>query len=525
MNDRLINLIIADDESIIREGVTNKINWIENGFRFAGAFEHGIDALDYIRKNPVDVVISDINMPRMDGLELSRILAKEFPELVVLLLTGYDDFEYAQEAVKNHVRDFILKPITAKELKAVLSTIKSEIEASRAKTEELEEMKKKLSESFPLLRERFFNRLVSSRLSIDFIKERGGYIGWKNLEAYYQLAYIYIPESWEELNSIILSEHIKKILSAEDEVFTDRSDNLVIILQDKDKAALENKTRQIARKTFLRALEFELEQITIGYGELVDKAENIPVSRRGAENAVDYSRVMGISQIVSVADLRSRDQIQLEEFNSLTRELISCLTESNKDEVKNALSAIFEYLKEHYISGKDLPFYFARLHYLLYYFIREMDLIGTDEEFFPGAGEKFGSLTEARLLFDQIMVFIEERIHSRRHDLVISRMDRARTIIAERFREPDFSLHDICNDLYLSVSQFSLIFKEGTGRTFVEYLTSHRMEEAKRLLKSTDLKGYEIAEKVGYLDPRYFSLVFKKYTGMTTMEFRKSLEA
>ena len=106
--------------------------------------------------------------------------------------------------------------------------------------------------------------------------------------------------------------------------------------------------------------------------------------------------------------------------------------------------------------------------------------------------------------------------------MLFSRIDRAKGIIRERFRESCFSLQDICDELYLSTSQFSLLFKEGTGQTFVEYLTACRVEEAKKLLAGTDMKGYEIAENVGYSDPRYFTIIFKKQTGMTAMEYRRS---
>ncbi|MBI9101789.1 MAG: response regulator [Spirochaetales bacterium] len=525
MSDRIYKLMIVDDEAIIREGITRKISWGENGFELAGTFEHGLAALEYIHDNPVDVVISDINMPRMDGLELSRELARNYPHITVLLLTGYDDFEYAKEAVRNQVREFLLKPITAKELQEVLARIRAELEKVSEKNREDEEMKKRLEESFPLLRERFLNRLVGGKLTEEIIEKRSHYLGWKNLQKCYQLLAISIPLSWDTIHIISLSEFLKSIIAPEDEVFTDREDNLLILLQGREIEPLNIRSRRIAEEAFLRVFDYEKEQISVGCGEIVEHLDQLPGSYRGAFNAMEYSRVMGISQILSAAELSNREKITLGEFNELTRNLISSLTEGNREDTQNALEAIFTCLKAHYLSGQELPFYFARLHYLLYYFVEELDLYTAGEPFFPQAGEKFGSLTEAKTLFTTILNTIDEKIHSRRHDMVISRMDRARKIISEEYQDSKFSLQDICNKLYLSVSQFSLIFKEGTGQTFIEYLTSYRVEEAKKLLKTTDLKGYQIAEAVGYTDPRYFSLIFKKHTGMTAMEYRKSLES
>ena len=127
----MYRLILVDDEAIIREGISRVVPWGKNGFELAGLFEHGEKALDYLEKNPVDIVITDINMPRMDGLTLSRIIAERFPRIMVLLLSGYDDFEYAQEALKNQVRDFLLKPITADELQEILARVRAELNQNR----------------------------------------------------------------------------------------------------------------------------------------------------------------------------------------------------------------------------------------------------------------------------------------------------------------------------------------------------------------------------------------------------------
>jgi two-component system response regulator YesN len=137
---------------------------------------------------------------------------------------------------------------------------------------------------------------------------------------------------------------------------------------------------------------------------------------------------------------------------------------------------------------------------------------------------KFARLKDAKRYFSEEILKIEEHIRRRRNDSVLSRIDRAREIIGNRFAEKSFCLQDICSELYLSTSRFSALFKEGTGETFVEYLTEVRIDEAKRLLKSSDLRSYEIADRVGYQDPRYFSSIFKKVTGLTTTEYRKELE-
>ena len=144
-----------------------------------------------------------------------------------------------------------------------------------------------------------------------------------------------------------------------------------------------------------------------------------------------------------------------------------------------------------------------------------MDFVNSDE--FPELALtaeplRFNRLDEAREFFLEQILNIEEQVRLRRKDAVHSRIDKARDIITRRYSDKKFSLQGICAELYLSTSQFSALFKEGTGHTFVEYLTEVRIDEAKKLLKTTDKLSYEIADDVGYQDPRYFSSIFKKVT-------------
>ncbi|MDA3811277.1 MAG: response regulator [Spirochaetaceae bacterium] len=521
----MFRLILVDDEAIIRNGISQCLPWGQNGFVLAGMFEHGQQALEFIKNNPVDVVVTDINMPHMDGLTLSRILADQYPHIMVLLLTGYDDFEYARNAIKNQVREFILKPITASELKDVLDQVKVELIISREQELEQELLKEKLSQSFPLLKERFLNRLISGRLSEDNFNRRKEYFQWMDLEEYYQVSIISIPEVWNELERLTLQEHIKSIINISDEAYFNTDENLVLIFQGEDAVELENRTRNKIDNIFHFVGHLEKEQISVGCGEIVQSHEDLVYSYSGARNAVDYSRVLGLTQILSIKDVRSSEQIVPETFQKMLENLLVQLKEGKRIQTLSALDEIFSYLEKHYIKQKDAFIYYSRIHFLMYNFLQEMGLLTNEDPFFPHKPPFYSTINEAREGFKNYVIAIEKRIDIRRNDIIFSRVDKAKEIISLRFCDCKFSLQDMCNELYLSTSQFSFLFKEGTGQTFVEYLTSYRIEEAKRLLKTTDQKAYEIAENVGYQDSRYFSLIFKKQTGVTAMEYRKRLES
>ena len=161
----MYRILIIDDEPVVREGISETIDWNAHGFELVGACRDGREALLALERSKPDVVLTDICMPFVDGLELAAWIGEEDPTTRTILLTGYDEFEYAQEAVKLRVDDFLLKPITAEELRTLLDTVRLELDEERNRRDQLDRIHAQLAESVPLLRERFLNRLV--RVAVD----------------------------------------------------------------------------------------------------------------------------------------------------------------------------------------------------------------------------------------------------------------------------------------------------------------------------------------------------------------------
>lgn len=516
-------LIFVDDESIVREGVKTRVAWGENGFNLAGVFENGLDAYQFIEENKVDAVISDINMPKMDGLELSRAISENHPGITVILLTGYDEFEYAQNAVKYKVQDFILKPVTAAELEVILEKLHAVLSRKKKDEEEHSRIVKMLEMSFPLLRERFFNRLVTGKLSNANVLGRKDFYQWEDLEGTYQVVTASLEEDCEDVNAFMLVDYCTKIKGQWDEVFSDRDGNIIILLQDESADSINVRARILAEKAFLYAESLSLPGIFIGIGESADSIGYIQQSYRESRNAADYARVAGFSRIVSSVEITNRGKLSLFKFQIFENDLKKQLREGSGDNTFASFEKIMELLRKHYVSRDELAYYFSRLHTLINNFLMEMDMSSLLEES-PPPPSVFTSITTAGGYFKEQLGGIDRRIQEHRNSVVFSRIERAKDIIAKRYNDKNFSLKAICSELFISTSQFSVIFKEGTGKTFVEYLTEHRIAEARKLLKNSDMKSYEIAENVGFADPRYFSIIFKKHTGVTPMEYRRSLE-
>ena len=140
----MYSIALVEDESTVRDGIVKKIDWEKHGFTLAGAFENGRLAADALLENPVDVVITDVNMPVMDGLSLARLLNEQMPRTIVIILTGFGDFSYAQTAIRYKVHEYILKPITAKQLRELLDKLRAELDERRRDDETAELIKRKL---------------------------------------------------------------------------------------------------------------------------------------------------------------------------------------------------------------------------------------------------------------------------------------------------------------------------------------------------------------------------------------------
>ena len=355
--------------------------------------------------------------------------------------------------------------------------------------------------------------------SIDARKE---YFGLTDLSAFYRVVSISFPSDWNDLEQLSLSESLQEKVRQEDEIFFDRNEDLILLLQGTDADELNRRSMALAEAAFLFVSGMGKKHISAGCGDIVDSKESIPLSYKSASKAVEYSRILGLDHILSLKDITSREHMSSAGFTSRCRDVINSLKEGGKKQGLSALKELKEYLASHYQTEAQLNVGFMKFYYMLSGFAHEMELYKDNQDPIPVSTDSFTSLDKAEAFFEKLIDSIDILIDKRRNDMLLSRIDRAKSIINQRFRENRFSLQDICDELYLSTSQFSLLFKEGTGQTFVEYLTACRVEEAKKLLLSTDLKGYEVAEQVGYTDPRYFTIIFKKQTGMTAMEYRRS---
>jgi len=535
----MYKVLLVDDEPIVRVGIKERIDWSRLELTCVGDCENGMEAMDAIDRLRPDIVVTDINMPFVDGLELSRYVAEHHPLAKVIILTGYDDFAYAQQAVKLKVADFVLKPITAAEMHAMLEKAKSELDAERRKREDEDRLRRQLRESFPLLKERFLESLVTSALPSADLEERLAYFRVDLPGPLYVALAADLdrfPDEYgaadRELLRFALYNVVQETVEAEAgaTAFRNRDGKAIAIVSG---AAAEplNECAQAMAETVRRTAEAYFKcTVTVGVGHGCEGLKALPASYESALTALDYRFLLGGNRVVSIADLeRERPPGGAAADALLERRAVSAVKTGTEQDVMDALEAAMRYYRSAFPDIRLCRLHVQKWVIAVIFALNDLGL--TEADVFGGGCNPIAvvgdckTMDEAEAWLRGVLREAIRRIRDSREDDCDRQVRAAVDYIRSHYGDETLSLSKLCKHVHLSASYFSSVFKSRTGKTFVEFLTAERIEKAKELLGRSTLKTYEIAERVGYRDPHYFSALFRKHTGVTPTEYRQRCQA
>ncbi|MCM3630732.1 response regulator transcription factor [Paenibacillus glycanilyticus] len=530
----MYTILLVDDEAVVREGIRERIPWGELGFNCVADCENGVQALDEIERLRPHIVLTDINMPFMDGLALSREVMERYPDTKVVILTGYDDFEYAQQALKLKVKDFILKPVTAAELSAMLHKLRLELDEEKKEREDLARLQSQLHESMPLLKERFLERLSTMALSEREIASRLSYFQLQLGGPCYLGLAIDTDRLEEQTGADTDRELLRfavyniahEIISGEPgaAVFRSREERVMAILGGERDEPLQEKAQELAEKIRQLAVQFLKLTVSVGIGTSVQGYTRIRESCKAAVAALDYRLVLGDNSVISILDMEKRQSSPAGHPAEFDRELIAGIKTGTADEVERAIEALIRHNKAELTS---IDHCYLRIQKTILAVMQALGDIGCKESEVFGAG--VNPMTEIYRFrtMDEIGEWLKracrQAVHSvtaARHDQCRFQIEAAIAYLESHYEDEELSVKGVCKQVHMSVSYFSAAFKSHTGRTFVEYVTAIRMDKAKELLKFTSLRTYEIAARTGYSDAQYFSVLFKKHTGESPTDYR-----
>ena len=544
----MYKLILVDDEEEVRKGILKKIDWARYGFEVAGEAENGLEALEIAEKTAPDVVITDIKMPFMDGLTLASKIRNKFPMAKIIILTGFDEFEYAQKAIRLDVVEYVLKPISSKELIDVLINIKSKIDKEIAEKKDMEALREYYNKSLPILREKFLSSLVSTKLDRDEIMQKCQAYGLKLKGDQFVVSIIGIDfntafpdfdgsnldESKD--SSAIGDRELAKlaVLNICQKVFDKYNCGAVFMNGDYIVAiftseALNNeefmaKVLSILDEIHQSIIKYYNLSITIGIGNCCSHIENTCYSYRNAVSALDYSLKVENNRIIYIEDVEPR-HIKQYSFDELKkRSLITSIKVGTPEEIYKTIGDIFADVIESKGSYKSYQIFLLEILTTILEVARDLNvnmdnLFGANYNLFVEL-DKFKDLRKVRDWIANICIKIRGYISQERRNSSKQIVNDAVKYLKEDYSDSGITIDKVCKMLHISTTYFSTLFKKETKLTFVNYLTHIRMEAAKELLRSTNFKTFEIAREVGYSEPNYFSYCFKKNFGISPSEYR-----
>ncbi|MBU3145774.1 response regulator [Clostridium sp. CF012] len=537
----MYKLILVDDEEEVRKGIIQKINWQQYGFELVGEAENGREALELSEKFTPDVVITDIKMPFMDGLQLSEELRKRYPTIKIIILTGFDKFEYAQKAVNLNVVEYALKPVSAKEFIEVLLRVKAQIDEEMLRKKDMEAMNEYFVKSLPILKEKFLTYLITSKLNKDEIEEKcKNYNINLNGNRFVVAAInidrkiIYKDKKIDNSNEVDLIKFaviniIEEILFERDRGIVFIHNDLIVIISpylEEDRGYIFNSIQATLEEIKQNIEKYLKLTITIGLGTITSDVSNIYDSYQNAILALDYRFIMGNNRIIWIEDIEpsSSEKIVFDEI--MEHDLRSSIKVGTESEIIQTIDGLFYQLLDVKAPFKHFQIYLLEI---LTTIIKTAESLNVDLTYIFGENYnlfvelyEFNDLNQVKSWFEYISIKIMNYITKDRQDSCTLLVEKTKAYINKHYSDSSITINSLCNYLYISPTYFSFIFKKETKMTFINYLTQIRMDASKELIKATKLKSFEIAYKVGYAEPNYFSYCFKKHFGISPSEFRNN---
>lgn len=524
----MYKLLLVDDEALVRDSISRIIPWEELGYQLSGACKNGREAMEFVKQIPVDVVLTDICMPFADGMQLSEYLYQNYPNIKIIIFSGYNEFEYAKKAVKYQVVEYILKPVSKKELKDVLARLKASLDEELEKKQEIGRLQADHHQNMQIVREQILSGLVSGGKSGREYEQELSKIGVAFSNSNMRVAVVELQAEREKNESALYSFVLCNI--AEEIVhkhraglaFIDSNNQTYVILESDKPKEFEKLTHKTLKEIQTQVVACTKGKCHIGVGCVVHSIEELHVSCEEAKRAAEYQYLFPVNHITYIEDTLVEERIEIEPH---IRNISIAVRADSEAGIKETLDQLENKIKESYIRKSKVILYIQRILLELHRVLETAEMFGQEEqrreEEFLTDIEAKESVEAAFLSLFQYCGRIRNRLLSGKEDGSRRVVLKAQEYIEQNYSDADLSLNLICSYLAISPSHFSNLYKNGTGETFLETLNRVRMEKAKELLCNTGLKNYEIAGRVGYRDPHYFSIAFKKATGMAPKEYAK----
>ncbi len=506
---------LVEDEVTTREGIRDNVDWRSAGFELSGESPDGEIALPQIEAIQPDVLITDIKMPFMDGLQLCKIIREHMPWMKVIIISGYNDFQYAQTAIQLGVTEYLLKPVSVQDLQAVLVRVKGALDREKSERAYLKSLRSQVEDNLALLREKFLMRLVTGGESSLSAIEQSQQLGLNVLSPYYQVILLEVQPDSQVLDYAACQQFEQLIAGAvganKDVLLTRKDmDEFVLILKGENFDQIEQEGAFLTELIREEVQDKTGCQVLSGAGapqqHLGDLHRSFAEALMNVNGAHEQSQTGELEKLDHDALRRFLEESRPDDFDAFFDQSILPLSEA----------ALRSSLLRRYII-MDIILAVAQFVSNLGGNAREIVPFSNNQEALLARVHTLEQMrSELRNLFEAALLFRDSQAGSDRATLI----QKAKDYIDTHFSDSNLSLNEVAVQANFSPNHFSAVFSAETGGTFRDYLTHARIEQARKLLRTTRLKVSEVAYQCGYNDPHYFSATFRKITAKSPQQFR-----
>ena len=546
----MLKIFLAEDEVVVRETIKRMIPWEELGFELVGEAADGEMALPLLIRQQPDLLITDIKMPFMDGLTLARLAKKEIPGLKVVILSGYDDFNYAKQAIGIGVEDYLLKPITKNALIERLSEIRSRYEHEKTQKEYYEKFQREMQAYEKNSSRDFFEALVGGSMDMMEVYKRAEKLGLDIVaEAYNVLIFTMNCDedfsgqrdeysSWEAESLELLENFFAGHSSAM--LFRSNIFSYCVLLKGQREAIEENTRACVDEIRKILSRQDGRREWFLAVGQSVERLSQIQKSYHTAsrafsqrylydENILYYDEMETMEHPGGQAETEDNAYLQKVDVNALNPAILQkFLSNGLQEETENFVKDYFYAIGQEPMESLVFRNYvILNVRFSVISFIKglgcdtnEMESADTEEVLAESGKNMESAIAYAKKMISQAIEIRDQNSGNKNRSILKTAVD----FIDSHYMDEEISLNTVANVANVSSNHFSALFSQNMGQTFIEYLTTLRMNKAKELLRCTGMRSSEIAGEIGYKDAHYFSYLFKKTQGMTPSDYRKARE-
>ncbi|QGQ95187.1 response regulator [Paenibacillus psychroresistens] len=519
----MFKVLLVDDEMLDLEGMERLLPWDSLNMKIVASLNSGFEALDYLKEYPIDILVSDIKMPIMSGLELASRALEMYPKLRIVFVSGYEDFHYAKKAIQLNASGYVLKPFNDDEMIQVLSDVRDSLHHEL----EWERMENVQKQHMNLAYDEMMHQWIEGKSGGE------GFLSWiKQTQpsitvGTYQLGLLELDDvSWklegqsEDEQEMIVNKALA-VLSAGCKAEgislhcqTDISRMALIIEGDDPRAKLERILNYMSK--------YSLFTTTASLGQ-VTSFEQLPESYRTAKEVLSYKIFCGKNGIITFEDTKSYEQQDIQNVDDFLQTLFIAITNYDLVQIDDCLEDLYKQVKNY---GKKMTVYNVTLH-----------IITKLDSFLSSMNENLKSILGIELksldilyrfeTMDDIKSWLRRRLFEISEMLLLKKQRKNRKLIDEieqyvqKHMSTNLTLRDVANFFAFSPNYLGHLFKEENEEYFSDYVIKIRLEKAAELLRNPKLKVYEIADQVGYKSLTYFSRQFREKYGITPGDYRK----